>query len=44
MSSSTVVFGLILNFSTSTLRTSGEIKAGSVGPRVIFWLFVVSDG
>ena len=35
MSSSIVVFGVILNFSTRTLRTFGEINAGSFGPRVI---------
>ena len=37
ISSSTVVLGLILKLSTSTLRTFGETKAGRVGPRTMFF-------
>ena len=35
-SSSTVVFGMILKFSTSTFSTFGETNAGSLGPSIMF--------
>ena len=37
-SCSGVVVGAILNFSTSTLRTVGDTKAGSDGPSLIFFI------
>ena len=36
-SSSGVLMGMILNFSTSTLRTLGETKAGRLGPSRMFF-------
>jgi hypothetical protein len=38
ISSSTVVFGVMLNFSTSTFNTFGETNAGSLGPSVISFI------
>jgi len=35
-SASGLLIGLILNLSTSTCNTLGEMKAGSEGPRYIF--------